>query len=454
LSFPAYPEYKASGVEWLGQVPEHWEVRPLRRLIEGSVINGLFKKKDQFGSGTRLLNVFDVYQRDFYVDFEQLERVICTAEEQAAFAVRRGDLFFVRSSLKQEGIAVVCVAGPCDEPSVFECHLVRARPLPNHVGGRYASYVLNSPVHRAILIANAKVTTMTTIDQEAILSTPIPVAPLPEQLAIASFLDRETAKIDSLVAEQQRLIELLKEKRQAVISHAVTKGLEPNVRMKDSGIEWLGNVPEHWEVKPLKYLARFASGGTPSKTVIQYWNGDVPWASSKDLKSETLADTIDHTTQFALADDAASLVPTGSILVVVRGMILLHTFPVVQTERPMAINQDLKAITAINGVSQAYLPWLLRGTTTATFQRIDEAAHGTKVLRMEAWTSIELPVPPPDEQRAIVAFVMQQRSVLECLIAEAQHAIDLLQERRTALISAAVTGKIDVRNFAVKEAVA
>jgi type I restriction enzyme, S subunit len=244
------------------------------------------------------------------------------------------------------------------------------------------------------------------------------------------------------------LIELLKEKRQAVISHAVTKGLNPNAPMKPSGIQWLGDVPQHWELKPLKFLATFRSGGTPSKTVPAYWHGDVPWASSKDLKTETLADTIDHITQHALDSDAATLVPAGSVLVVVRGMILLHTFPVVQTLVPMAINQDLKALTPAECIHVSYLPWLLRGSTNATFGRIDEAAHGTKVLRMEAWTSIQLPVPPIEEQLEIVTTVEKQLETLSQLQAEAERAIELLQERRTALISAAVTGKIDVRQFA------
>ena len=132
-----------------------------------------------------------------------------------------------------------------------------------------------------------------------------------EQHAIATFLDRETAKIDALIAEQEKLLALLAEKRQATISHAVTKGLNPNAPMKDSGIPWLGEVPGHWCVMPLKYLVSFKSGGTPSKENLDYWEGTVPWASAKDLKSEHLTDTSDHLTQFAVDSGAASLFPAG-----------------------------------------------------------------------------------------------------------------------------------------------
>ena len=210
-------------------------------------------------------------------------------------------------------------------------------------------------------------------------------------------------------------------------------------KYKDSGVEWLGEVPEHWEVMPLKYVARFTSGGTPNKAVAEYWDGDVPWASSKDLKSETLSDTCDHITQAALDEGAAVLVPAGSVLVVVRGMILLHTFPVVQILVPMAINQDVKAVAPVDGVTAAYLPWLFRGSTTETFSRVDEAAHGTKVLRMESWTSIALPIPPHPEQSAIATFLERETAKIDALIAEQRWLIELLQEKRQAVISHAVT---------------
>jgi type I restriction enzyme S subunit len=269
--------------------------------------------------------------------------------------------------------------------------------------------------------------------------------PLEEQHTIAAFLDEETSKIDALIALQEKLLELLAEKRRATISHLVTRGLNPDVRMKDSGVAWLGAVPKHWKVVPLKYLVTLKSGGTPSKDNLDYWDGGVPWASAKDLKVERLADTIDHITEYAVDTGAAALVPAGAILVVVRGMILARTFPVVETLTAMAINQDLKAIIPREGLSTSFLTWLLRGSEHESLQRLDEAGHGTKALRMDAWTSMQVPIPPVDEQADIAKFVEQEIVKLDSLKAEAERAINLLQERRSALISAAVTGKIDVR---------
>jgi type I restriction enzyme S subunit len=283
---------------------------------------------------------------------------------------------------------------------------------------------------------------------ETWLSMPTPQPTLQEQGAIAAFLDRETAKIDALVEEQRRLIELLKEKRQAVISHAVTKGLDLTAPMKDSSVELLGEVPAHWRVTPLKYVLSLRSGGTPSKDRIDYWSGDIPWASAKDLKAETLADTIDHTTEIAVAEGAVQMNPRGSVLVLVRGMMLARAFPVVTIEVAMAINQDLKAINGRGGLSNEYLAWLLRGTAEESLNRLDEAGHGTKALRMEAWLSIQVPIPPPPEQSSIVCHLAMATQRIDDLIREAASAIALLQERRVALISAAVTGKIDVRQKA------
>jgi type I restriction enzyme S subunit len=275
----------------------------------------------------------------------------------------------------------------------------------------------------------------------------VALPPIGEQHLILQFLGHEVAKIDVLIAEQQRLIELLKEKRRAVVSHAITKGLNAAALMRESGIEWLGKVPEHWNLRPLKYLARFKSGGTPDKSRQEFWDGNVPWASAKDLKVEVLDDTEDHITDAALDAGAASLVPSGSLLVVVRGMILARMFPVVRANVAMAINQDLKAVIPTEGMSAKYLAWLFRGSEAAILSYLDEAAHGTKALRMDTWGSMLLPVPPLNEQVEIVTYVERTCASLFQLMEAAERGISLLQERRRALISAAVTGKIDIRGF-------
>jgi type I restriction enzyme S subunit len=228
---------KPSGIEWLGEVPEHWKAKPIRRVISEPISNGIFKKKGEFGSGVLLINVFDIYRPDFKIDYISLDRVICDDSEVSSYKVESGDLFFVRSSLKQEGIAVVAMADPCAEPVVYECHLIRARPNRKILNSRFGSYILNSHVYCSAMIARAKMMTMTTIGQEAILSTVLPIPPLSEQEAIVAFLDTELAKFDTLTAEAQRAIDLLQERRTALISAAVTGQID--VRTK------VASVPEN-----------------------------------------------------------------------------------------------------------------------------------------------------------------------------------------------------------------
>lgn len=208
---------------------------------------------------------------------------------------------------------------------------------------------------------------------------------------------------------------------------------------KESGVEWLGEVPTHWSVAPLKHLVSFTSGGTPSKEIAEYWDGSVPWASAKDLKSERLSDTTNHITEYAVSSGAASLVPAGTVLVVVRGMILARTFPVTQTLSPMAINQDLKGVRPTDRLDTNFLPWLLRGSADESLQRLDEAGHGTKALRMDAWSSMRLPVPPHEEQRAIATFLESETAKIDALISEQEKLLALLAEKRQATISRAVT---------------
>ncbi|CAJ7233751.1 type I restriction enzyme specificity protein [Burkholderia pseudomallei] len=210
-------------------------------------------------------------------------------------------------------------------------------------------------------------------------------------------------------------------------------------KYKDSGVVWLAEVPAHWRISPLKYLVSLKSGGTPSKDNLDYWDGDVPWASAKDLKTDALADTIDHITSFAVDSGNADLVPAGTILVVVRGMILARAFPVTEASVPMAINQDLKGIVPRKDLLSRFLAWLLRGTAAESLLRLDEAGHGTKALRMDAWTSMQLPVPPIEEQSTIAAFLDRETGKIDALIAEQEKFLALLVEKRQATISHAVT---------------
>jgi type I restriction enzyme S subunit len=272
------------------------------------------------------------------------------------------------------------------------------------------------------------------------------IPPLAEQTAIADFLDRETAKIDGLIAEQERLIELLKEKRQAVISHAVTKGLNPEAPMKDSGIEWIGQVPTHWDISKMKWVAKMESGHTPDKKVPEYWDGgDIPWVSLNDtgyLKSnDYISETAYQITEAGIENSSAHLLPARAVVFSRDATIGRCAI----TTRPMAVSQHYIAWICGDEITPEYLLMRLR-SMEPELERLTTGAT-LKTIGMPEVRTLVTPVPPLMEQRAIIDWLKTQTSSIDTLTAEAQKAITLLQERRSALISAAVTGQIDVRGI-------
>ena len=287
---------------------------------------------------------------------------------------------------------------------------------------------------------------------EQFLDFVFPLPPLAEQTQIAGFLDRETGKIDELVAEQRRLMELLKEKRQAVISRAVTRGLNPAAPLKSSGIEWLGAVPAHWETKPLKYsITKIEQGWSPQcgsdPAVESEWGVLKVGCGNRDR--------FDPNEQKALPLDVEPLtnyeIKSGDILVS-RGntLELVGSATYVGEVRPRLLLCDLlyRFRAKPERAESEFLVHALR-SPNVRFQ-IERDATGTsssmKKIGQGTIREFVIALPPLDEQRAIISFIRAETAQFDTLTAEAQRAIALLQERRTTLISAAVTGQIDVRN--------
>jgi type I restriction enzyme S subunit len=207
---------------WPGQTPDGWQIKRLKFISEDGVVNGLFKKKEHYGSGTRLINVFDIYRDDFIVDQEQLERVQTDGTEAIKFAVEVGDIFFVRSSLKAEGVGKSACALELNEPTVFECHVSRVRPRKEEVNPLFLINFLNSAPTRARLVSLSNIVTMATIDQSKMGSIEVALAPYALQERIVSYIDTESTKIRALIEKVREGIDRLKEYRTALISAAVT----------------------------------------------------------------------------------------------------------------------------------------------------------------------------------------------------------------------------------------
>ncbi|MBI2954518.1 MAG: restriction endonuclease subunit S [Chloroflexi bacterium] len=274
----------------------------------------------------------------------------------------------------------------------------------------------------------------------------VSIPPLPLQRMIAHFLDRETARIDALLAAKQRLLDLLAEKRQALITRAVTRGLDPYAPLRDSGIPWLRRIPAHWEIWKLGHTASIGNGCTPSRDNADYWvGGTIPWLNSSVVNQNEVTEADQFVTTVALRECHLPLVRRGSVLLAItgqgktRGQATVVSFDA-------TINQHLAFISPNDSRLD---PWYLRWTLLAAYdflRSVSDGAGGTKgALTCEDVTNLRVPVPAIDEQRAIVQNIAAEAAGFKALRSATERTVGLLKERRAALIAAAVTGKIVVQ---------
>jgi len=298
MSYPAYPNYKDSGVEWLGEVPAHWEVKRLRYVAE------LNPSKTEVRTLPAERSVsfipMEAVGEDGSLSLVQTRQI---GEVLAGYTyVREGDVTIAKITPCFENGKGAVMRGLKNHVGFGTTELIVLRPQSSLTTSEYLYRVVSSEPFRVLGESSMYgAGGQKRVPDDFVRNFKIAWPPYKEQVEIQAFLDHEIARIDALVEEQQRLIELLKEKRQAVISHTVTKGLDPDVPMKDSGVEWLGEVPEHWEVVRVKHAAKLESGHTPNKEKAEYWNGSIPWVSLNDSKKLAQYDYIDET-NFSISD--------------------------------------------------------------------------------------------------------------------------------------------------------
>jgi type I restriction enzyme, S subunit len=434
--YKPYPAYKPSGVEWLGGIPDHWACvavrRVARRVKTGGTPQGVSEEAfTQDGFPWYTPGDFGV---GLFLD-KSLRELSPTGRGQVPVFPPDTVMMVGIGSLGKVGVTRV-EAGCNQQVNAIEVNrLMLPSFLARHLLG-LGEYLLRC----------GKFTTLPIINQDETRSLPVPLPPLPEQRAIAGFLDRETGRIDALIEKKRRLIELLVEKRSALISHAVTKGLDPDAPMKDSGIDWLGQIPAHWEVKKLGFLSRIGNGSTPSRENSLYWDdGDYPWLNSGVVNHSPVKAAEQFVTPLALHECHLPVVPPHSVLVGITGQGRTRGMSAVLTYEA-TINQHVAYITPhMDAATAAFLCWEL----TAAYpilRDISDGAGSTKgALTCEQLGQFRLAVPPLPEQAHIAGQLSSESAKLGALVSKNREAIDKLQEYRTALISAAVTGKIDVR---------
>jgi len=428
--YKPYPKYKESGVEWLGEVPEHWDVMKLKFIAHTQPSN-IDKKSKENEANVLLCNYTDVYKNDYITNNMEFMKATATYEQIKKFKLDVGDVIITKDSEGPEDIAIAAYVQETQPNLVCGYHLTQIKP--RNCNGAYLFRAFNSNgIHDQFKVA-ANGITRYGLSVYSIDNAYFPLPPKREQTAIANFLDRETAKIDTLIDKQRRLIELLGEKRQALISHAVTKGLDPNVKMKDSGVAWLREVPEHWDVMKLKYVLKLRNTKTliTNQSVIALENIEGHTGKYIDTDSNYQGEGMEC--------------KKGDVLF---GKLRPYLAKVYRCKSSGIAFGDLLTYQPIKHFESSFAFYSL--LSEAFIKIVDSSTYGAKMPRASADFINEMPlaVPPFKEQNQIANYLDTQTQKIDSLIDKANQAITLLQERRTALISAAVTGKIDVREEA------
>lgn len=432
MSAPGYQNYRESGVEWLGLVPSHWTAKPLKRVF--SVVTERTPRRS-WALGLENIEGWSGRLLDTETEFEG---------EGVAFEA--SDILYGKL---RPYLAKVYVAERPGE-AVGDFHVLRAHQA--DVVSRYIAYQLLTREMVSQLNGSTFGARMPRVGWDFMGSVAFAFPPLAEQAAIAAFLDRETGKIDGLVEVQTRLIELLKEKRQAVISHAVTKGLDPAAPMKDSGVEWLGQVPAHWELKRFKDVCDEIVD-CKNRTPDAYDDGEYFVVRTSCVRDGEFDPTGGYYTDGAsFREWTRKGVPAAGDVLFTReapageACLAPADLEFCLGQRMMFLRADPSVMDPEFLLHSIYGP-LVR-------QVVQGSARGSTVshLRVGEVGELRCFCPPLDEQYAIAKFLSDQLGRFEALASNANRAMQLLQEHRVALISAAVTGKIDVRGRAPEQA--
>lgn len=445
MSLPRYPKYEHSGVEWLGDVPAHWPLKRLRFMAE------LNPSKSELSALDRSAEVsflpMEAIGDDGSLDLDAVRHL--TDVESGYTYFRDGDVAVAKITPCFENGKGALMRGLIGGVGFGTTELVVVRPQPNKANGAYLHYLFQSPEFRGrgesyMYGAGGQ----KRVPDDFVRNFEIAWPPVMEQEAIVAFLDRETAKIDALVSEQRRLVALLKEKRQAVISHAVTKGLNPNSPMKPSGVSWLGEVPGHWRVGRCGFHLSIVSGfafpstgfsddGSATRLLrgINVGVSRLKWDETVFWR-RTPGDGLDSY-EMRVGD----LVIGMDRPLINEGM---RVAKVTKDDVPCLLLQRVASLHCGPSLNTDFLYALLSSEMFAAHFAPETTGVSVPHISPEQIGDFVIPVPPIDEQEQIATFISRESAKLGALMGEAERAIGLLEEHRTALISAAVTGQIDV----------
>ncbi|WP_055075634.1 restriction endonuclease subunit S [Pseudanabaena sp. 'Roaring Creek'] len=442
--FSAYSEYKDSGIDWLGKIPTHWNIQKIKynSYVKGRIGWQNLRSEEFTDEGAYLIT--GMHFKDGSVDWDSCYHITQERYEIAPeIQVKEHDVLMT----KDGSIGKLAYIDYLPKEASLNSHLLVIRPLANKYHPKYLYYLLYSSVFKVYVLNTQTGTTFFGITQESVVNFPVILPSINEQKQIVTFLDRATTEIDQIIEQQKQLITLLEEERTTVISHAVTKGLDPSVPMKDSGIEWLGEIPKHWDVKKLKYIAY---------EPFQYGANEV--AEFTDTSQPRFIRITDINDDGSLRDDTFKSLPEdiakpfllkhGDILFARSGATVGKTFMYRET-LGIACYAGYLVRLRVNPIivvpefiylftsSLAYWSWLSSSFIQATIQNVSA----------EKYANLVVSVPPLEEQNIIIKYLNSETARIDEAIDNVRSQIEKLEEYRTVLISDTVTGKIDVRGF-------
>lgn len=440
--YKAYPVYQSANSQWIDIIPLEWTRVPLKFLVSDRITDGPHETPNFIDEGIPFLsaeaiklNKLDFSRKRSYISLKLHEKYSLKCLPQ------RDDIFMVKSGNTTGAVAIV----ETDEVFNIWSPLALIRCNKKIVIPRYVYYSMLADFFQTSVQLSWSQGTQPNIGMGIIENLHLTYPELTVQHKVVSFLDHETAKIDNLIEKQQQLIELLKEKRQAVISHAVTKGLNPDVPMKDSGVEWLGEVPEHWEVSKFGYISLVVRGGSPRPAGDPtLFNGDYsPWVTVAEITKDNEI-YLENTDTFLTkkGSEQCRVFKVGTLLLSNSGATL---------GVPKILNINANANDGVVGFESLQIDheyaYFYLSTLTNNLRESIKQGSGQPNLNTDIVKSIAVPIPPEKEIQLVVSSIKEIIKLYSLIESSALEQVKLLQERRTALISAAVTGKIDVRDW-------
>lgn len=446
--YKRYERYKDSGVKWIGEIPEHWEIRKIKHI--GMLSAGGVNKKIEEGEELfKSVHYMDVYRNSGKAIGNDDDYLVVSATQSQAknCTLRKGDVLFTSSSETPDDIGHAVVISEDLEQTLYGYHLIRLRldrDIPTDYS--YRKYMFNNHYIRSYFSSRTQGITRYGLKYDDYKEAVVFIPPISEQKTIANFLDQKTAVIDGLIADKEKLIELLQEKRQAIITEAVTKGLNPNVRMKDSGIEWIGEIPEHWILSKIKYVSLINNKTLSESTDDDY---EIDYI---DISSVTSIDEIDGIQRLNFKDApsrARRILSKGDTIVsTVRTYLKAIAF-IENVQSNLICSTGFAVLTPLSKVVPKYLFYLMRSEKYVN--EIVRRSVGVSYPAINASDigALECAIPNKDEQKYIVEYLDNCTTQIDQLVNDIQTQIQKLKEYRQSLISEAVTGKIDVRDYVV-----